>query len=164
MFSLLMILFSIYFLFLNHPLSLGLIIILQTILISFTTGLMAYNYWFSYIIFLIMIGGMLILFIYMTSVASNEKFKLSYKLILLTSFFLLFLSILIFMDFFFFNLNFIDNLINQNSYFNFKLSLNKFINWPLNLNFYLMVIYLLITLIMIVKITNIKSGPLRQKM
>nr|ASM41831.1 NADH dehydrogenase subunit 6 [Olenecamptus subobliteratus] len=162
--SILIILLSLYFIFLNHPLSFGLIIILQTIMISLISGSMAYNYWYSYIIFLIMIGGMLILFIYMTSVASNEKFKFSYKLFLMTMSFLLIMTIMIFIDSYFLNLNIIENLINQNNYNNFKLTLNKFINWPLNLNFYLMIMYLLISLIMVVKITNIQSGPLRQKM
>nr|ASM41819.1 NADH dehydrogenase subunit 6 [Eutetrapha metallescens] len=151
------------FIFLTHPLSLGLILLIQTILIALITGSMSFNYWFSYIIFLIMIGGMLILFIYMTSIASNEKFKFSMKLSIL--FFSMFLTLMTFLiiDNYFFHQSSIIDLIPQISNMNFKFSLNKFINWPNNMVFMMMIIYLLITLIMVVKITNINYGPLRQK-
>nr|YP_010580966.1 NADH dehydrogenase subunit 6 [Monochamus saltuarius]UZT27189.1 NADH dehydrogenase subunit 6 [Monochamus saltuarius] len=152
------------FLFLNHPLSLGLILLLQTTLIALITGLMNYNYWFSYIIFLVMIGGMLILFIYMTSVASNEKFKFSYKLMLILTISFCTMLILLSLDSYYFNLILTNDLMNQNLNLNFKLSMNKFLMWPMNLLFSLIIIYLLITLIMVVKITNIKSGPLRHKL
>nr|YP_010034222.1 NADH dehydrogenase subunit 6 [Monochamus sparsutus]QOW83761.1 NADH dehydrogenase subunit 6 [Monochamus sparsutus] len=156
---------SLTFLFLSHPLSLGMILLMQTILIALITGLSNYNFWFSYIIFLVMIGGMLILFIYMTSVASNEKFKFSYKILLLAMMLMsLMIMILLFIDSYYFNLNLINSLINQNLTYNYKFSMNKFLSWPMNLIFFFMIIYLLITLIMVVKITNIKSGPLRQNL
>nr|AYW52166.1 NADH dehydrogenase subunit 6 [Lamiinae sp. 4 ACP-2013] len=151
------------FIFLTHPLSLGLILLIQTIIIALITGSMSLNYWFSYIIFLIMIGGMLILFIYMTSIASNEKFKFSSKLFLLFSTLFFLLSMLLIIDFYFFNQLTIIDLNYQPYMFNYKFSLNKFINWPNKLMFLMMIIYLLITLIMVVKITNINYGPLRQK-
>nr|QVM79280.1 NADH dehydrogenase subunit 6 [Niphona lateraliplagiata] len=150
-------------LFLNHPLSYGLVLLIQTIFVALMTGMMASNYWFSYIIFLVMVGGMLILFIYMTSVASNEKFKFSIKLTLIFLPMFLLTSFFIFSDAFFYDLILKNDLMDQSNNSNFKLSLNKFINYPLNSIFYLMIIYLLITLIMVVKITDIKSGPLRQK-
>nr|QWM97256.1 NADH dehydrogenase subunit 6 [Aulaconotus atronotatus] len=164
MFIFICLMISLIFMFLNHPLSLGLGLLIQTILIALMTGFMSMNYWFSYIIFLIMIGGMLILFIYMTSVASNEKFKFSFKLFLMSS--LLTISFLpfIFIDSFYINKlskNF--DLMNQNTNLDFSLSLNKFINWPYNSIFIMMIIYLLITLVMAVKVTNINHGPLRQK-
>nr|YP_010439957.1 NADH dehydrogenase subunit 6 [Pseudoechthistatus hei]UTD45003.1 NADH dehydrogenase subunit 6 [Pseudoechthistatus hei] len=150
-------------LFLNHPLSFGFILLIQTTLIALITGMMNYNYWFSYIIFLIMIGGMLILFIYMTSVASNEKFKFSYKILFLISMMFLLIFFEFFLDSYFFNLIIKNSLFNQNWNLDFNLIMNKFLTWPMNLIFYLIIIYLLITLIMVVKITDIKSGPLRQK-
>nr|ASL05716.1 NADH dehydrogenase subunit 6 [Monochamus sartor urussovii]WDE75830.1 NADH dehydrogenase subunit 6 [Monochamus sartor urussovii] len=157
------IIMGISFLFLNHPLSLGLILLFQTTLIALITGLMNYNYWFSYIIFLVMIGSMLILFIYMTSVASNEKFKFSYKLLSILTILFWLTFLLLFLDSYYFNLILTNDLVNQNFNMNFKLSMNKFLMWPMNLLFTLIIIYLLITLIMVVKITNIQSGPLRQK-
>nr|QIV24845.1 NADH dehydrogenase subunit 6 [Sceleocantha sp. 4 MJ-2019] len=153
---------SINFLFMQHPLSFGLILLIQTLLIALTTGMMNYDYWFSYILFLIMVGGMLILFIYMTSIASNEKFKFSTTLMIL-SLSLATIMILILMDQLIFNMQmFTYDLNSQNAYPNSYNSMTKFFNWPASSNLFLIIIYLLITLIMVVKITNIKNGPLRQ--
>nr|AYR05160.1 NADH dehydrogenase subunit 6 [Coleoptera sp. ACP-2013] len=155
---------SIIFMFLNHPLSLGLILLLQTILIALISGLMHLNFWYSYILFLIMIGGMLILFMYMTSIASNEKFKFSNKIFFMTLIILSMSMLIIFLDKFFINLNpqtYDSMQVSTPTIFN--LSLFKFFNIPSSNIFYMIILYLLITLIMVVKITNIKSGPLRQK-
>nr|AYW52275.1 NADH dehydrogenase subunit 6 [Galerucinae sp. 7 ACP-2013] len=159
----LMILCSMLFIFMNHPLSCGLILLLQTIFTAMISGLMNLNYWYSYILFLIMVGGMLILFIYMTSIASNEKFSFNPSLMIL----LLFMSmliILILMDEFYFNLmNKMLEMKSQNLMFNNNLSMMKYFNEP---NYFLMmmiIIYLFITLIVVVKITNISYGSLRQK-
>nr|ASM41793.1 NADH dehydrogenase subunit 6 [Leptura arcuata]QVM79137.1 NADH dehydrogenase subunit 6 [Leptura annularis] len=151
------------FLFMSHPLTSGFILLIQTILISIFTGMLTYNFWFSYILFLIMIGGMLILFIYMTSIASNEKFNFSYKLLILFFSMLMFYLIYLYIDSYFFNmlLNTYD-LIKFNNYSNYKFSMMKLSNWPNNLIIILMIIYLLITLIAVVKITKIQHGPLRQ--
>nr|QNP09763.1 NADH dehydrogenase subunit 6 [Ochthebius sp. IBE<ESP> AN76] len=153
--------FSTIFLFMIHPLSMGMILLSQTIIISLITGFLNYNYWFSYILFIIMIGGMLVLFIYMTSIASNEKFKFNNKLLLFSMFMIMITMILfLIMDMFNFNMN--D--FNNNLYFNYNyLTLSKFYNTPSNMIMFMMIMYLLITLIAIVKITDFKLGPLRQK-
>nr|ATN23488.1 NADH dehydrogenase subunit 6 [Bruchus sp. EMHAU-15071302] len=155
---------SIMFMFMNHPLSLGMILLLQTTFVSLVTGTMNYNFWFSYILFLIMIGGMLILFIYMTSIASNEKFKFSSKLMM---FFIINMMLLIFfmiIDQYFFNFNMSTyDFIQFNDLKMNNFSLSKYFNYPNNMILYMMIIYLLLTLIMVVKITNIQYGPLRQK-
>jgi hypothetical protein len=65
------------------------------------------------------------------------------------------------MDPYFSNINnFNIEQINNNS--NFHLSLNKYLNYPINKIIYIIIIYLLITLIAVVKITSINYGPLRQ--
>nr|ALO76860.1 NADH deshydrogenase subunit 6 [Timarcha goettingensis] len=160
-----MTLLSMIFLFLNHPLSFGLILLFQTIMISLMTGLMMYNFWFSYILFLVMIGGMLVLFIYMTSVASNEKFKFSFKIFsLIISFFIISSIMLFSMDTLISNYNLnLTELINYNNLINYKLNLNKYLNFPNNWIMMMLIIYLLIILIVIVKIIDTKQGPLRQK-
>nr|APX40392.1 NADH dehydrogenase subunit 6 [Cryptocephalus schaefferi] len=149
----------------KHPLTLGSVLLIQTILIALLTGLLSLNFWFSYIIFLVMIGGLLILFVYMTSIASNEKFKFSFKLFLFTSFYML-MTILMtpFIDNFFISkkIKMIETFSYQEN-INFQFFINKFINFPLNLVYLTIVIYLLITLIAIVKITMKTSGTLRKK-
>nr|QVM79111.1 NADH dehydrogenase subunit 6 [Oxypeltus quadrispinosus] len=160
-----MIINSTMFMFMGHPLSFGLILLIQTILISLFSGMLNFYYWFSYILFLVMVGGMLVLFIYMTSVASNEKFKFSSILTILMI--LMFLISLIMM----WNLDTLMNnmfikpmmIYSQEMPLTINLSMNKFLNWPSNMSLYTIMIYLLITLIMTVKITKIEYGPLRQK-
>nr|AXS65387.1 NADH dehydrogenase subunit 6 [Cucujoidea sp. 3 KM-2017] len=139
---------SMIFMFMNHPISMGTILLISTILVALTTGSLLLNFWYSYILFLIMIGGMLILFMYMTNVASNEKFKFSNKL------FLFLIPML-----FFLKMNFINP---KNLNFDIKMSLLKYFYFPNNLMLMMMMIYLLITLIAVIKIINIKNGPLRQ--
>nr|ALO76229.1 NADH deshydrogenase subunit 6 [Pleophylla sp. PLE01] len=153
---------SLLFSMLTHPLSMGAILLTQTVTVAMTMGYFNYNYWFSYLLFLIMIGGMLVLFAYMTSVASNEKFKFSIKItviiMMMTSMIILTLMLT---DQYFTNLNNI-NPESISMMMKFKLSLNKFISYPSNIIMFMMIIYLLITLIAVVKITDIKKGPLRQ--
>nr|ATN28882.1 NADH dehydrogenase subunit 6 [Batocera lineolata] len=163
MLSFLLIFLAFILMFMNHPLSFGLILLLQTITVALLTGLMNYNFWYSYILFLIMIGGMLILFIYMTSIASNEKFNFSNKLSILALTIRIIGTLTIMIDPFYMNLIYINDLLNQMNVFNYKTSFNKIMFWPMNMIFFMMISYLLITLIMVVKITKTQSGPLRQK-
>ncbi|YP_010691352.1 NADH dehydrogenase subunit 6 (mitochondrion) [Drosophila tropicalis] len=158
---------SIIFINMIHPLAMGLTLLIQTVLICLIAGLMTKSFWYSYILFLIFLGGMLVLFIYVTSLASNEMFNLSIKLTLF-SFFLMFIFTMIsfFIDktsisFFFMN-NEMESIFNLNSYFlENSLSLNKLYNFPTNFITILLMNYLLITLIVVVKITKLFKGPLR---
>nr|ALO76241.1 NADH deshydrogenase subunit 6 [Agriotes ustulatus] len=153
------------FMFLKHPLSMGLTLLIQAILIAMITGMLSHNFWFSYILFMIMIGGMLVLFIYMTSVASNEKFLFSQKLLLLTMTMMTMIIIMMVIDPFTSYVNSTNTDMEMYSMSPmFNLSLSKYINMPSNWIMISMIIYLLITLIAVVKITNIKYGPLRQKL
>nr|YP_010564764.1 NADH dehydrogenase subunit 6 [Graptomyza semicircularia]UZA61167.1 NADH dehydrogenase subunit 6 [Graptomyza semicircularia] len=161
------IMFSFIFLQMNHPLTMGLLLLIQTIIICLITGLMTKSFWFSYILFLIFIGGMLILFIYVTALASNEMFSISMNMMIWTV--ILFLTILIYflfidkltliynsMNIEMTNINNINSYIQENS-----LNLNKLYNYPTNMITILLINYLLITLIATVKITKLFYGPIR---
>nr|YP_010713115.1 NADH dehydrogenase subunit 6 [Oscinella pusilla]WDA93981.1 NADH dehydrogenase subunit 6 [Oscinella pusilla] len=159
---------SILFIQMNHPLAMGLLLMFQTIFISIITGLITKTFWFSYILFLIFLGGMLVLFIYITSLASNEMFSMSIKsFIFSTSFFFTFMIMIYFlMDNSMLNMNMLNeemNSIDNNNLFYTEnsLSLNKLYNMPTNYITILLMNYLLITLIAIVKITKLFYGPLR---
>nr|QZP40935.1 NADH dehydrogenase subunit 6 [Geoscapheus dilatatus] len=153
-------LLSILFTQMNHPLAMGLILLIQTIMISMITGLSTQSFWFSYVLFLIFIGGMLVLFIYITSLASNEMFIMSTKLLYLM---MIITPLLVFLM----KMNFL-NLTNQESLMfltinnSTPLPLLKLYSYPTGMLTIMMAIYLLITLIAVVKIINIFSGPLRQ--
>nr|APX39725.1 NADH dehydrogenase subunit 6 [Chrysolina herbacea] len=165
-FSTMIFILSMTFMFISHPMSLGLILLLQTIMIALVTGLMNLNFWFSYILFLIMVGGMLILFIYMTSVASNEKFKFSSKLMNLIIISLVIMLILtLTTDQFYYSMFMnLPDMMNQNLILNTNFLMNKYMNFPNNMIIYMLIMYLFITLIMVVKITGYNYGPLRQKL
>nr|YP_009058601.1 NADH dehydrogenase subunit 6 [Euploea midamus]AIM46769.1 NADH dehydrogenase subunit 6 [Euploea midamus] len=165
--SLLLIFFSIFMLFIEHPLSMGFMILMQTLFLCLLSGLMINTYWFSYILFLIFLGGLLILFIYVSSIASNEMFKTNNFIMFIPMiFFLLFFSYFLKNNLNWLNLSFNDEMMNfyyKYLFFNFenKINLTKLYN---NNTYYLMfmlIIYLFITLIAVVKITNIFFGPLR---
>lgn len=154
------------FLQISHPLAIGLILLLQTILICLITGIMAKSFWFSYILFLIFLGGILVLFIYVTSLASNEIFSISSLLILLSTRAITLTAIVAW----FTDKPIISIILNdeikrttsitiilpENS-----LNLNKLYNYPTNIITIILIIYLLISLVATVKITNVFYGPLR---
>nr|YP_010968416.1 NADH dehydrogenase subunit 6 [Capila neolineata]WNO18754.1 NADH dehydrogenase subunit 6 [Capila neolineata] len=162
--------FSLMMFFLKHPLSMGLLILIQTFLICLISGLYIYTYWFSYILFLTFLGGLLVLFIYVSSIASNElfKFKFNNKMLLML---MLMMMILLFIFFMMkFNwMNLLINSFNLEKYYNYliiinnnnNINLTKLYNEQTYLLMIMMIIYLFITLIAVVKITNIFYGPLR---
>nr|WDA94033.1 NADH dehydrogenase subunit 6 [Apotropina sp. 1 JJC-2023a] len=158
---------SFIFLQMNHPLAMGLTLLIQTIIISLMIGILTKTFWFSYILFLIFLGGMLVLFIYVTSLASNEMFSFSIKLFMSSMMFLMFNLMMIYflMDNMLFNEiifnNEMNTLNNNMFYMENSLNLNKLYNYPTNFITILLMNYLLITLIAIVKITKLFYGPLR---
>nr|QTZ20326.1 NADH dehydrogenase subunit 6 [Spodoptera ochrea] len=168
-FSLMLMMTSLFMLFINNPMSMGLLILLQTLLTCLLTGMMIKTYWFSYILFLTFLGGLLVLFIYVSSIASNQlfNFKFNYKKMLIM------LIIMIFMMMMMYNNNMMwlnlstnsdmDKFYNMIFFFNNenKINLSKLYNNQTFLIMMMLVIYLFITLIAIVKITNIFYGPLR---
>nr|AOY39653.1 NADH dehydrogenase subunit 6 [Scolytinae sp. BMNH 1040052] len=152
--------------FLNHPLALGSLLLIQTILISITTGMMFINFWLSYILFLIMVGGMLIMFMYMTSIASNEKFKLpNFKKSMMATMMVVALMMLMMMMWDPSILPLKSSMSNniQLTQLHMFMSLNKFFNYPNYIMLISLMSYLFLTLIAIVKITDKKMGPMRQK-
>nr|QXF68488.1 NADH dehydrogenase subunit 6 [Hierodula zhangi] len=150
------------FLFLNHPLSMGLILFLQTICMCLISGLMSLSFWFSYVLLLIYLGGMLVLFMYVTSLASNEMFFYSNKIL----FTIIFLP-LIFIYMYITHPNYPSNMYeNMENSLTLSLIPNNFLlkmyNQPINMITILIASYLFLTLIAVVKIINIYKGPLRQ--
>nr|WEV93862.1 NADH dehydrogenase subunit 6 [Pseudebulea fentoni] len=168
--SLMIIIFSFMMMFLYHPLSMGLMILIQTLLTCLIVSIMLPSYWFSYILFLTFLGGLLVLFIYVSSIASNEMFKISFnmKMFFITSIFIISLISLNHIN----NLNWMNfniNNLEMKNFFNFflffnnenKINLSKLYNNQTFMIMMMMIIYLFITLIAVVKITNIFYGPLR---
>nr|YP_011009668.1 NADH dehydrogenase subunit 6 [Hygia bidentata]WPV77660.1 NADH dehydrogenase subunit 6 [Hygia bidentata] len=150
-----MITLALNFMWLNHPVSMGILIILQTLMVSMVVGLYLSSFFFSYIIMITMLSGMLVLFIYMASVASNEKFTVSMKMIIISMLMML-IGMILQKNYMHDEMKMMlmkissDKLLLQNM-FNNK---TKFITM-------MMIMYLLFTMMTISYIVNISEGPLR---
>nr|URX53329.1 NADH dehydrogenase subunit 6 [Calcaritermes nearcticus] len=151
---------SVLFTQMKHPLAMGLMLLSQTMITCLISGLMHQSFWFQYILFMVFVGGMLVLFIYVTSLASNEMFTLSTKMGLIM---MMTLPIMATTN----GWAKTDSSENYETY-NHMLTdeidtlTSKFYNQPNSGMTILMALYLLMTLIVAVKITNISKGPLRQ--
>nr|WEG22887.1 NADH dehydrogenase subunit 6 [Diprion sp.] len=146
------------------PFSMGLILLIQTLLISMSSGMMSFTFWYSYMLFLIFLGSLLIIFIYVSSLISNVKFMLNKWTILNITLMILFMMMTI--KFNLLNFNFEDLMkmseIELNKNFVMKMSLNKLFNKSTFIISFMMMNYLFITLIIVVKISNINMGSLRK--
>nr|YP_009525275.1 NADH dehydrogenase subunit 6 [Hymenocera picta]AXS63679.1 NADH dehydrogenase subunit 6 [Hymenocera picta] len=156
------------FLVLKHPLAMALSIIFQTTLICILCSVTSVSTWFSYILFLIFLGAVLVVFSYIAALASNEKFSTSFKSV----------AGLLMVLFILLPVSFISNPLNSqikweslNSSFNNYLTINAPHLPPLlskmyNLSFSpittFIIIYLLITLIVVVNMAPTSAGPLRK--
>nr|URH16979.1 NADH dehydrogenase subunit 6 [Amitermes beaumonti] len=148
---------SLMFTQMKHPMAMGLMLLIQTTMVCLISGTMYSSFWFSYILFMIMIGGMLVLFMYMTSLASNEMFSPSNKMLMAT---LTLLPILMYM------MPTVTN--NKEMSTHNTMTENEILttttvmyNQMMGTMTTLLVLYMLLTLIVVVNIINVSSGPLR---
>nr|YP_009351518.1 NADH dehydrogenase subunit 6 [Macrotermes muelleri]AQP29805.1 NADH dehydrogenase subunit 6 [Macrotermes muelleri] len=148
---------SITFTQMKHPMAMGLMLLIQTTMLCLMSGMMYKSFWFSYILFMIMVGGMLVLFMYMTSLASNEMFSPSNKLIMIT---LTALPILMYL---------MPSKINNKEMNEHSMMMENEItttttvmyNQTMGMMTTLLVLYMLMTLIVVVNMINVSKGPLR---
>nr|AVJ52596.1 NADH dehydrogenase subunit 6 [Sphyrocoris obliquus] len=148
---------AITFLWLSHPLSMGFILILQTLIIAISAGMMLSNFFFSYIIMIIMLSGALVLFIYMASVASNEKFKTPVTMMI--TFSIAFILSIIIIN----KLDMMNDYLMNNNISQSMITLTKLFNSMSAYLTIMMIFYLLITMIIVSFIASSSEGPLRMK-
>nr|AHA52569.1 NADH dehydrogenase subunit 6 [Pselaphanus sp. QL-2013] len=167
-FLMLMILILPSHLFQFNPLFYSLMLLIYSIMIILKLNMFNNNYWYSYILFLIMIGGVLILFMYLTSVSNNEIFYINFKyiIIFLMKLFLLFFIMYFMLKFVMINMNIFSTetldlmKLNMNIYWLFKyLYMNNF--FMLNM---FIILYLLMMMIISVMICLKNKMPMRQMM
>nr|WVH38364.1 NADH dehydrogenase subunit 6 [Carausius morosus] len=146
-------LMNITFMVTKHPLSMGVTIIMQTIIISVMMSMLYKSSWFAFILFLMYVGGMMVLFIYVTSLIPNMMFSFNMK-----NSMMVFMSITLMMilEKKYFMMN------NDMSSININTSmLTKMYSMPFNMMVIMMASYLLLTMITVFKITEINKGPIR---
>nr|AFY16855.1 NADH dehydrogenase subunit 6 [Longivalvus hyalospilus] len=158
-----MIMNMIFFILLN-PLSLGLVLILQTLVLSITMGTMT-SFWFLYLLILVFIGGMLVLFIYVTSIFPNEKFSFNqnmFIIFLISALFMIFMLSFMNMNFMMnLNLNNLEIILNMKSNM-IMISTMKIFSTQGNLILMFLVNYLFYCMVIVIKMTNFFKGPLRK--
>ena len=151
----------------SHPILIISIIIIYRILITINISIWKINFLYSIILFLIIIRGLIIIFLYFSRLISNEKINwiLSYNIT-----FIIIINIIFFIIYIInkksYNYNIIfnttDNLslieINNKKFQNI---LNLY-NYPFNNLTIICIIFLLIRLFSIIKISSTKSKPLRK--
>nr|YP_010350254.1 NADH dehydrogenase subunit 6 [Virgulibracon endoxylaphagus]UOK09634.1 NADH dehydrogenase subunit 6 [Virgulibracon endoxylaphagus] len=153
-----------------HPLTLSLILCFYLIFLTFKLNLMTNSFWYSYILFLVMIGGLMILFMYFTSLMNNELFflKLKYNMNLILKMIILFIVLTLFYKeykfiYYYLSFNYFE-LKNFILFFNFNyknLFKNLMMDYSMMMNMY-MIMYLFLIMLCMVTICNKISFPLRQ--
>lgn len=166
-FTILSILFLISINIYSHPIISIILIILYRIVISFYISLWKINFIYSIIIFIIIIRGLLIIFLYFSRLISNEQLTLNPNKLLILTFLTRFST---FFFNFYYSKNYLSNLlriskdnapiihINEKIFSNI---LNLYI-YPFNNITVICILFLLISLFTIIKISSIKSKPLRK--
>nr|UJG45394.1 NADH dehydrogenase subunit 6 [Athripsodes cinereus] len=145
-------------LFISSPMMIMTTLIIQTISMSLIIGMMNQTFWYSYILFLIIIGGLMILFLYMTSLISNNLYNFNFKKLILI--FCLIISMTLWL--------YLNNPHPFSYKHSFQLlthlqfnSLMKLYNTQTMTMIILIMNYLFFTLMISTKIINLHYGPLR---
>nr|YP_010478252.1 NADH dehydrogenase subunit 6 [Nesophrosyne montium]UVI59696.1 NADH dehydrogenase subunit 6 [Nesophrosyne montium] len=151
-----MIVISSYTILLKTPMSMGmLLLMLTTTSVMILTQILTSS-WIPMIMFLMLIGGLLILFVYMSSIASNEKFTTNILLMIIP---LIILIIPI--------ESMLTEMLTNESMTTMltadAVSMIKIYNKKTFMVTIFMFLYLLLSMIVVTKIIKIFKGPLRSK-
>lgn len=130
------------------------VILIQTLIICLLIWTLIKTRWFSFILFLIFLGGLIVLFVYVVSLASNEKFEINIEEIIFIFSILFFIFLIIFSSRFF-------NKIFDTLNFNLTDQTLIIFSKEAIILIRLIITYLLFTLIVAVKISSKYEGPLR---
>nr|UFK32275.1 NADH dehydrogenase subunit 6 [Eurhadina fusca] len=150
----LMMIMSSFMVVMNHPMSMGLILMLQTMTIIIIMNKILSSSWFAMISFMMMIGGLLIMFMYMSSIASNEKFKLKINMIIIMIYMILLQDEMMIQN----QINEVQEMMETKQ---LNLSLTKIYNKKSMMITLMLVLYLLLTMISVTKMVKHHKGPLR---
>nr|YP_009468963.1 NADH dehydrogenase subunit 6 [Peregrinus maidis]AVC55504.1 NADH dehydrogenase subunit 6 [Peregrinus maidis] len=158
--QMLMIMNSFFSMTLKHPISLGSILILQSLLTTLMNLLLTKNSWYPMILFITFSSGVMIMFMYMSSISSNEKFSVSYKMML----------IMILTCYFVIMINQDSLFILMNNWMEDKMTLQEneekksILKMLLNNKIYLTILMTLMIMLMLITVSNLTNsfeGPLK---
>nr|QNV11843.1 NADH dehydrogenase subunit 6 [Tetramorium caespitum] len=151
-----------------HPIFLTISLLLYSSLICIIMSLWSFNFLYSIMTFLMLISGLLIIFMYFSSLIANEKNKITINFYIMLSLILNYLTMM--MNIMFNNFNFFSMPYNFWESMNIFYNLNsvQFNNMLMIYNYPYMnvtimcILYLLMSLFIIIKISSIKFGSLRK--
>nr|YP_010692623.1 NADH dehydrogenase subunit 6 [Centrotus cornutus]WBV77364.1 NADH dehydrogenase subunit 6 [Centrotus cornutus] len=149
----LMMINSLMSLMMKTPMSMGTTLLMQTLFSIMLMNTINNSSWIPMITFLTMIGGLLVIFMYMSSITSNEKFKL--KLMIIMPLVLMLTPAEELMS------NY-QNQEEENMEIKMTnmMSLTKMYNKTMMMTM-MMILYLMLTMITVNKIIKMLEGPLR---
>nr|YP_010478369.1 NADH dehydrogenase subunit 6 [Nesophrosyne sp. 48 GMB-2012]UVI59813.1 NADH dehydrogenase subunit 6 [Nesophrosyne sp. 48 GMB-2012] len=151
-----MIMISSYTILLKTPMSMGmLLLILTTTSVMILTQILTSS-WIPMIMFLMLVGGLLILFMYMSSIASNEKFTTNI-LLMMVPFISLIFPVEGMITEMLANESMTTNMLTD------TISMIKIYNKKTFIITIFMFLYLLLSMVVVTKIIKIFKGPLRSK-
>nr|YP_010849290.1 NADH dehydrogenase subunit 6 [Krisna furcata]WGG89430.1 NADH dehydrogenase subunit 6 [Krisna furcata] len=140
----------------KNPMSMTITLMIQTTIMIMFINMNMMSSWFPMITFLTMIGGIMIIFMYMSSISSNEKLKFKWKIMLTM------ITIMIPLESMMMENQIEENeMINSNYKHIEKMCSMKLYNKKSLSMCMIMVSYLLLTMITISKIVKHNEGPLR---
>jgi len=148
-----------------HPIFIIILLVLYRLITCLIISKWAQNLIYSIILFLIIIRGLLIIFLYFARLISNEQNIFNFKPIIIISFTL---NLMFISYYYLINLNeytkytYIENI--QINYLNTNLfqNITYIYSYPFNNLTLICILYLLITLFIIIKICSIKNSSLRK--
>lgn len=133
----------------SHPISLGVVLIVYSLLMGSIAMVFRVS-WFFYLLVLVFLGGVIVLIIYMRTLSSNEKFTPRGNMINIVPILLTyFLRIFLFFNYYYTcksNL-FGSHIFHVYNYYNRSLTI-------------FLMVYLLLTLVRVVKLVKFERGPL----
>nr|YP_010478343.1 NADH dehydrogenase subunit 6 [Nesophrosyne sp. 58 GMB-2012]UVI59787.1 NADH dehydrogenase subunit 6 [Nesophrosyne sp. 58 GMB-2012] len=141
---------------LKTPMSMGIMLLILTTTSTILMAQTLLTAWIPMIMFLMLVGGLLILFMYMSSIASNEKFTTNILMMIIP---IIMLTVP-------FDQMMIEPLMNENLMSMMSIdnvSMIKIYNKKTFIITTFMFMYLLMSMIVVTKIIKIFSGPLRSK-
>lgn len=147
----------------THPIYLLIIVIIYSGIICFIISAWSYNFIYSIILFLIIIRGILIIFLYFSRLISNDQTKLNINIPLIFRFFfniIIFIYIIKYFNYPIYNFNeILISFLSNNNTFN---NIIHIFSYPYRNITIICILYLLLTLFTIIKICSIKTSTLRK--
>nr|BDQ44088.1 NADH dehydrogenase subunit 6 [Amynthas yunoshimensis] len=130
------------------PIMLGINILIMALLLSVTLA-SSMSSWYAFLVFLIYVGGMLVMFAYFLALAPNQQMPTKSNIIYVVATLIILMGVALVTD----TEIFIPQEMNQNNTYLYSMGTAPIL--------ILLALILLLTMVIVVKLTNRSGGPLR---